>query len=123
MDRGHLEQIVMNLVVNARDAMPQGGEVTVRVRLKRPPADTRVCVCLEVSDTGPGVPAELRTRVFEPYFTTKEDKGTGLGLTNVWTIAQSYGGLVGLESEAGRGTTFSVYFPVPAADAGATTTD
>jgi PAS domain S-box-containing protein len=123
MDRGHLEQILMNLVVNARDAMPHGGEVTIRVGLKRPPADSRPCVCLEVSDTGPGVPPELRARVFEPYFTTKEDKGTGLGLTNVWTIAQSYGGLVGLESEPGRGTTFSVYLPVPAADTGATATD
>jgi PAS domain S-box-containing protein len=123
MDRGHLDQVVMNLVVNARDAMPEGGKVTIRVRLRRAPADTGMCACLEVSDTGPGVPAELRTRVFEPYFTTKEDKGTGLGLTNVWTIAQSYGGLVGLDSEAGRGSTFSVYFPLPAADAGATATD
>jgi PAS domain S-box-containing protein len=122
VDVGHLEQILMNLVVNARDAMPEGGRVTVRCRLKPVPTDGVPCVCLEVSDNGPGVPAELRTRVFEPYFTTKEDKGTGLGLTNVWTIARSYGGFVGLESEAGRGTTFSVYLPVPEADAGATDT-
>lgn len=117
IDPGHVEQIVMNLVVNARDAMAHGGRVTIRCRLKPAPRDGLECVCIEVSDTGPGVPAELRRRVFEPYFTTKEDKGTGLGLTNVWTIARSYGGFVGLESEPGHGTTFSVYFPVREEDA------
>jgi two-component system, cell cycle sensor histidine kinase and response regulator CckA len=116
VDRGHLEQVLMNLVVNARDAMPRGGTVTVRSRLRPAPAADVPCVCFEVSDTGPGVAEDVRGRVFEPYFTTKEDKGTGLGLTNVWTIARSYGGFVGLESELGRGATFSVYFPVSAPD-------
>ncbi|HEY4058252.1 MAG TPA: ATP-binding protein, partial [Kofleriaceae bacterium] len=106
MDASQLEQIVMNLVVNARDAMPDGGRVTVAV--------TRIGdrVALDVSDTGTGMSPEVIERVFEPYFTTKaRGKGTGLGLATVHGIVQHAGGDITVRSEMGKGTSFRVSLP------------
>jgi PAS domain S-box-containing protein len=119
LDPTHLEHVIMNLVINAKDAMPEGGAITLRIRQEpvgppECPAETRdrPHLVVEVEDTGTGVPPELLPRLFEPYFTTKGDQGIGLGLGNVWRIASDAGGWVGVDSEVGRGSTFRVYFPV-----------
>ncbi|HSN53206.1 MAG TPA: ATP-binding protein, partial [Candidatus Sulfomarinibacteraceae bacterium] len=115
VDPGLLEQVVVNLAVNARDAMPRGGRLTITSRRSRRPvgdgglADT---VELAVSDTGVGIDPEIRDRIFEPYFTTKGmEKGTGLGLATVYGIVEQSGGAVEVSSETGRGTTFTVNLP------------
>src|SRR5439155_6480255 len=109
-DPGQVEQVILNLAVNARDAMPGGGVLTVATRN----ADDRPvpCVLLEVSDTGTGMTEDVKRHAFEPFFTTKEvGKGTGLGLATVHGIVRQAGGHVEVESEPGRGTTFRVYLP------------
>ncbi len=111
-DRGQLEQALVNLAVNASDAMPDGGALTLRT--VRPDAGH---VGFEVEDTGPGIPAELRERVFEPFFTTKSaGKGTGLGLSVVHGIVTAHEGRIDLTSDVGQGTVFRVVLPrsVPA---------
>ncbi len=120
-DRTHIEQIVMNLLVNARDAMPRGGTVTLEtcnVQLAdeitdaRPPISPGDYVRVVVSDTGVGMDDEVQAKVFDPFFTTKSaDKGTGLGLSTVYSIVQQIGGGVMLESAPGKGTVFLFYFP------------
>ncbi len=119
-DLNQFEQVVMNLVVNARDAMPDGGKITLRTRnlpaaecasLKEAvvPADY---VLVEVEDNGHGIPAEVQSKIFEPFFTTKEvGKGTGLGLSMVYGIVKQTGGTVFVESEPGRGATFRILLP------------
>ncbi len=120
-DATQLSQVLMNLSVNARDAMPEGG--TLRVELQNltlsPEMSARHLdakpgpyVLLTVADTGMGIPAENLSRIFDPFFTTKDPgKGTGLGLATVATIVKSHGGFIDLQSEIGRGTQFKVYLP------------
>jgi signal transduction histidine kinase/CheY-like chemotaxis protein len=120
-DRGRIDQVIMNLVLNAKDAMPSGGSLSIEVRR----ADIRDSdsvrhalmkpgryVLLAVSDTGVGMDAATQARVFEPFFTTKEaGKGTGLGLFTVYGIVKEHGGYVWVYSEPSRGTCFKLYFP------------
>ncbi len=123
-DSTQLYQVLMNLCVNARDAMPSGGTLTLtatNTRIDQPTsplqayleAKTGPYVKLTVSDTGSGIPPEIQDRIFEPFFTTKEPgKGTGLGLSTVVGIIKSHGGFIDLTSQVGQGTTFQVYLPV-----------
>ena len=116
IDPAQFEQVMMNLVMNARDAMPDGGRVTITVSLAPSGPDRERAgiphVMLEVNDTGPGIPVNVLPRVFEPYFTTKpQGKGTGLGLAMVHGIVQQAGGEVVVESTPGQGTTFRIYLP------------
>lgn len=119
-DPGQLEQVVLNLVLNARDAMPEGGRITVatdQVEVSHPGGDHELVpglyACLVVSDEGHGMDAETLSRVFEPFFTTKGgERGTGLGLSVVHGVIKQTGGSVHVESEVGQGTTFRVYLPI-----------
>ena len=120
-DLNQFEQVIVNLVVNARDAMPEGGHITLRTKnitaadcaqygeKSLVPADY---VVIEVTDTGTGIPADVKDKIFEPFFTTKEvGKGTGLGLSMVYGIVKQTGGWVLCDSEVGKGTTFRIFLP------------
>ncbi len=116
----HIEQVVLNLSVNARDAMPDGGRLTVKTSFVPGPApEDKGWVLLEVNDTGVGMDAETRAHIFEPFYTTKtRGKGTGLGLALVYGIVSQYGGRIEVDSEPGRGTSFRIFFPVVARSQG-----
>ena len=121
-DAGQLEQVLMNLVVNAKDAMPTGGKLTIQTQIANVDERHRggpqfirpgQYVLLSVSDTGMGMDRETQSRIFEPFFTTKEKgKGTGLGLSTVYGIVKQTGGYVMVQSEIGRGTSFHIYLPL-----------
>ena len=127
-DRGQLEQVLFNLAVNARDAMPEGGTLTIRTRIadlsqehapSHPPTRRGRYVELAVSDTGIGMSADVRPRIFERFFTTKPPgKGTGLGLSTVHGIITDIGGTIEVDSREGHGTTFRVYLPATLDPAG-----
>ncbi len=119
-DPGMLDQVILNLVVNSRDAMPKGGRLLIQTTEKqvgpdnttKPPRPSGRQICLRVSDTGIGIPPSELHRIFEPFFTTKEPgKGTGLGLSTVFGIVKQHGGSITVESEVGKGTTFEILLP------------
>jgi two-component system cell cycle sensor histidine kinase/response regulator CckA len=126
-DPGQIEQILMNLVVNARDAMPSGGTIIIKTAhaeldehyvSQHPGSQTGLHVVLAISDTGCGIDENIKPRIFEPFFTTKNiGQGTGLGLSTVHEIVTQSKGSICVDSEAGKGTTFNIYFPTIAAKA------
>jgi len=118
-DASMIEQVIMNLAVNARDAMPNGGELIIQTKTsiitdeyltKNPEARIGTFVCLSVTDTGCGIPQEILGRIFEPFFKTKE-AGTGLGLSTVYGIIKQHEGWIEVKSEVGKGSSFQVFLP------------
>jgi len=119
-DPGQIDQVIMNLAVNARDAMPQGGKLTIETANftcdeeyahSHAPLTKGEYVMLVISDTGVGMDEAIKLHIFEPFFTTKGQKGTGLGLSTVYGIIQQSGGFIRVSSEPGKGTSFNIYFP------------
>jgi len=127
-DIAQLEQVIINLAVNARDAMPEGGKLEIRTANVSAPESARLrnkgmpvgeYVLIEVADTGTGIPDEIIGKIFDPFFTTKEvNKGTGLGLSTVYGIVKQSGGFIYPDTKVGKGTTFRIFLPryIPGAD-------
>lgn len=115
LDQAELELALINLCINAKDAMPNGGRLRIEARETQPPADaapTGTWVCISVRDTGEGIPREMLSQVTEPFFTTKPlGKGTGLGMSQVQSFASQAGGRLDIQSEVGRGTEVSIFLP------------
>jgi nitrogen-specific signal transduction histidine kinase/ActR/RegA family two-component response regulator len=130
IDPARMEQVLMNLALNARDAMPEGGELRISLcHVETKPGESLSVVelsltemrpmempagswvCLKVSDTGTGIADDVQARMFEPFFTTKGEEGTGLGLAQVYGIVRQHEGHIGLETQVGQGTTFRIYLP------------
>jgi CheY-like chemotaxis protein len=119
MDRTHFEQIILNVVINARDAMPNGGQLSIETedvlrQVVMPSGETavRTFVALRVRDTGVGMDEKIRSHAFEPFFTTKEvGRGTGLGLSTVYGIVQQCGGEISIDSQPGHGTQITIFLP------------
>lgn len=117
-DPSQIEQVLLNLAVNSRDAMPEGGTLAIATRNARQAAEgggaaEQEWLVLEVADTGMGMDEQTQARIFEPFFTTKTDgRGTGLGLATVYGIVKQSGGHIQVESAAGKGTRFEIWFPV-----------
>jgi signal transduction histidine kinase len=119
-DPSRIEQVLVNLILNALDAMPEGGELALHTEVA--PADvvstgenerTKQFVVITVADTGVGIPENLQSTVFDPFFTTKPDgKGAGLGLSSAYEIVRQHNGYVKVQSAPGAGTKFSIYFPI-----------
>src|SRR5204863_2905295 len=117
-----LEQVILNLATNAKEAMPDGGQLTIGTKVvevddaclrRNPEARLGRCVCLSVSDTGSGMDEATLARIFEPFFTTKSaGKGTGLGLATVYGIIKQHEGWIEAHSQVGHGTTFKIFLPV-----------
>jgi PAS domain S-box-containing protein len=127
-DSGQIHQALLNLCVNARDAMPSGGVLSVQLSSVRqegivekfPTAEAKNYIVLSVKDDGSGMTKEVRERIFDPFFTTKErGRGTGLGLSIIYGIVNSHNAIIDVESEVGKGTTFSIYFPTAESTASA----
>ena len=128
VDLGQFEQVIINLAVNARDAMPDGGRLTLRTANLRADESGELqykgmpigeYVVVEAEDTGTGIPPEIKDKIWDPFFTTKEiGKGTGLGLSTAYGIIKQTGGFIYVETEVGKGTTFRIFLPryIPAAD-------
>lgn len=126
-EESQISRLVMNLVINARDAILNGGEIKIRlqsvtVNLEEDedfelPLESKKFERLSVSDNGVGIPESVREKIFEPFFTTKNQGGTGLGLATVFQIVQAHAGFINVSSKEGKGTTFEVYFPATAAEA------
>lgn len=122
-DQSQIEHMLMNICINARDAMPAGGILTIETvnhvfterelsNLQAVDADTRKYVVIKVTDTGIGIPKDIQHRIFEPFFTTKEKgKGTGMGLAMVYGVVKNHNGFITVDSEIGKGTTFTIYLP------------
>lgn len=120
-DSSQMEQVIMNLVINASDVMPTGGSITIatsaadlqnNVAFVHPLLAPGKYVVLKISDTGTGIPAEISSKIFDPFFTTKETgKGTGLGLSMVYGIVKEHKGVINVDSQLGKGTTFEIYLP------------
>jgi PAS domain S-box-containing protein len=120
-DYSQMHQVILNLCINARDAMPDGGSITItaekqtkeQVQHRCPTAHEDMYMCITVTDTGEGMDEAIRQRIFDPFFTTKEQgKGTGLGLAVVYGVVHTHHGLIDATSERGKGTTFRLYFPL-----------